>query len=36
MEEAGEVRKLYQQYKDQMKYASEVRHDVQRGWRGGD
>lgn len=32
MEEKGEMRKLYHLYKDQMTYASEVRHD-QRGWR---
>jgi hypothetical protein len=35
MEESGEIRKLYHLYKDQMKYAAEVRHDLNRGWRGG-
>jgi hypothetical protein len=33
MEASGEIRKLYVLYKDQMKYASEVRHDLNRGWR---
>jgi hypothetical protein len=35
MEDVGEIRKLYHLYKDQMKYAAEVRHDLNRGWRGG-
>jgi hypothetical protein len=35
MEESGEIRKLYHLYKDQMTYAAEVRHDLNRGWRGG-
>jgi hypothetical protein len=33
MEASGEIRKLYVLYKEQMKYASEVRHDLNRGWR---
>ncbi|KAH8722413.1 hypothetical protein GQ44DRAFT_622613 [Phaeosphaeriaceae sp. PMI808] len=32
MEKDGEIRKLYKAYKDQIKYAVEVRHDLQ-GWR---
>jgi hypothetical protein len=34
MEDVGEIRKLYHLYKDQMTYAADVRHDLNRGWRG--